>query len=151
MNTTPQDNKDPIINQTDASQNSTGGASTSDNSVYARFDIPAAVKEKYPDLIDLIIETKSMDDKERQYWFHILPVMNEQQVEKLRTILLNEKNKLAEIDKKYSQPLGQPAPIVEMKDNEIRDKMISVQEKEAEHQKHEADKEAELLKQLENL
>lgn len=144
MNTSPQDNTQPT-----GTNPTNGSTSSGANPAQAKFDIPAAVKEKYPDLIDLIIETKSMDDKERQYWFHILPVMNVQQVEKLKTILLNEKSKLAEIDQKYSQPLG--PQVVAMKDNEIRDKMASVQKEETEHKKQEADKEAELLKQLENL
>lgn len=119
------------------------------------FDIPEVVKEKYPDLMALILETKSMDKKERQYWFHILPVMNENQVTKLRTILENEKKKLAAIDTKYANKMPAPgaakAPVVPIADGEIKNKMETIRASESEHEKSEAQKEEELLKQLENL
>jgi hypothetical protein len=148
MNIQPKDNKKT---STATSGSPVTGQASGTNADLTKFDIPLAVKEKHADLVTLIIETKSMDHKERQYWFHILPVMNSQQVEKLRTILLNEKTKLAEIDQKYNNPLGQPAAPVAMKDNEILDKMLKVQEQESISQKDEATKEAELLSQLENL
>jgi len=130
------------------------GTSSSNNPQVddSRFDIPQVVREKYADLLELIIATKSMDDKERQYWFHILPVMNEQQVEKLRGILENEKKKLAEIDSKYtSGNADQKPPVREMEEGEIHRKIQKVQEAEQVHLHQEADKEAELLAQLEDL
>ncbi|MBI4280922.1 glycoside hydrolase family 25 protein [Candidatus Uhrbacteria bacterium] len=55
------------------------------------FDIPKSVEQEYPDLIPLILQTKSMNDDERQDWFQILPLMTDEQVQKLREILTNEK------------------------------------------------------------
>ena len=69
------------------------------------FDIPKFVLDNYASLIDLIIATKSMDDKERQYWFHILPIMTKPQVDKLVTILNTEKQKLAQIDEQYGKKM----------------------------------------------
>jgi len=89
-----------------------------------------------------------MDDKERQYWFHILPVMNEEQVAKLQGILDNEKQKLAEIDKKYSSEEAEVAPLAE---NSIRDKMSIIQDREAQDKEAEMAKEQALLDQLQNL
>jgi hypothetical protein len=130
----------------------TGGGQAVQNQ---EFDIPEVVKEKYPDLMALILETKSMDKKERQYWFHILPVMNENQVTKLRTILENEKKKLAAIDTKYAGKMPAPgaakAPVVPMTDGEIKAKMNTIKASESEHEKSETQKEEELLKQLENM
>ncbi len=69
------------------------------------FTIPEDVKTKYPDLIDLVLGSSSMNDDERQYWFSILPIMTDEQVQRLREILLTEKQKLAEIDAKYQKQL----------------------------------------------
>lgn len=57
-----------------------------------------------PDLIILILNSKSMDSvEEKQSWFNLLPMMNQEQIEKLRDILTREKQKLAEIEQKYEQ------------------------------------------------
>jgi len=37
----------------------------------AKFEIPETVKQQFPDLVPLIIQTESMNDDERQYWFQI--------------------------------------------------------------------------------
>jgi hypothetical protein len=75
---------------------------TSGNQKYA---IPALVREKFPDLIQLIKETESMNDEERQYWFQILPIMTEDQIRKFRDILVNEKEQLSRLDKEYEGEL----------------------------------------------
>ncbi len=66
------------------------------------FAIPDSVRAAFPELIDLISSSESMNDDERQYWFDILPVMTAEQIENLRSILANERTKLAEIDAKYA-------------------------------------------------
>ena len=67
--------------------------------------IPDETKQKYPDLIKLILASESMNDEERQYWINILPVMTPDQVGSLRDILETEKRQLAEIDKKYAKEI----------------------------------------------
>ena len=69
--------------------------------------IPDEVKEKHPELIELILGSESMNDEERQYWINILPITTPDQVENLRSILVNEKKQLAAIDKKYSKEIEQ--------------------------------------------
>ncbi len=64
--------------------------------------IPEETQEKYPELVEGIKESSSMDNKERNYWLQVLPVMTEDQVDELRDILSTEKKKLAEIEQKYS-------------------------------------------------
>jgi len=71
------------------------------------FTISQEVKDKYPDLIPLILGSASMNDDERQYWFSILPIMTQDQVNRLREILTTEKQKLAEIDQKYQKQLDE--------------------------------------------
>ncbi len=46
-----------------------------------------------------------MDDSERQYWFDILPSMNEDQVKRLYDILETEKKKLDELEQKYQKEI----------------------------------------------
>ena len=65
-------------------------------------------------LVELILKSESMDDGERQYWFNLFEVMNKEQVEKLRDILVREKQKLAEIDAKYSQGEKKEDPAMAM-------------------------------------
>jgi len=66
------------------------------------FDIPEDFLEADPELIQLILESKALDtDEDKQNWFNLLPLMTEEQIVKLRDILLREKKKLQEIEEKY--------------------------------------------------
>ncbi len=122
-------------------------------SLFEEFDIPDMVKKTYPDLVPLILETESMNDDERQYWFQILPIMTEDQVKKLREILANEKNQLAEIDKQYNREVKQinEQHVAEWKEFEKKDKRDQLIEKEKKTEEEEAKAQEELLGQLNNL
>ncbi|MCF7918033.1 hypothetical protein K9L27_03490 [Candidatus Gracilibacteria bacterium] len=72
------------------------------------FTIPEKIKNDTA-LIQLILQSESMKDEERQYWFNLTEVMNVEQIEKLRGILTREKEKLAEIDAKYGKVEEDPA------------------------------------------
>ncbi len=65
--------------------------------------IPDETKEKYPDLVEKIKNSKSMNNSERNYWLQVLPVMTPEQVKELEDILDTEIRKLKEIDEKYSK------------------------------------------------
>lgn len=71
--------------------------------------VPADVRAKFGELVDLIVASESMNDDERRYWIDILPVMNEDQVSKLRDILAREREQLAAIDAKYAKDMTQIA------------------------------------------
>jgi hypothetical protein len=72
--------------------------------IAATFIIPDKFLESMPDLIVLILKSKSMDtQEEKQSWFNLLPMMNDEQMTKLRDILTREKQKLEEIEAKYEQ------------------------------------------------
>lgn len=124
-----------------------------DKNTQNQFDIPKFVQENYADLIPLILETKSMDDKERQYWFHILPVMSQVQVTKLRNILLREKEKIAAIDKEYSEKLSdmQTKRINHWETESYKKKLATVKENEKSADEQEKEAEANLLKELDNI
>lgn len=69
-----------------------------------KFDIPDEFIIDMPDLIDMVLRSKSIDTaEEKQNWFSLLPLMNDDQILKLRAILEKEKVKLQEIEDKYEQ------------------------------------------------
>ena len=80
-----------------ANSSTSGSQTTSDPAVLAKFEIPESVKTQHPDIITLIIATESMNDDERQYWFQIIPIMTDEQINKLRDILINEKKQLQQL------------------------------------------------------
>lgn len=68
------------------------------------FDIPDDFLEKNHDLVILVLNSRSLaKNEEKQSWFNLVPVMNEDQINKLRGILEKEKEKIEEIENKYEQ------------------------------------------------
>lgn len=136
------------------SSGATGGAKPGDDqSLFSKFDIPETVKKQYPDLIPLILETESMNDDERQYWFQILPIMTDEQVGKLREILVNEKKQLQQLDKEYEQEIKRinTKHVAEWKEFEVKEKRKKLRKAESKSEKEETKKQEELLKKLQEL
>ncbi len=67
--------------------------------------VAADTRAKHGELVDFILASESMNDDERRYWIDILPVMSDEQITKLRDILVRERDQLAAIDAKYSQDM----------------------------------------------
>ncbi|MBI5413778.1 hypothetical protein HZA42_05525 [Candidatus Peregrinibacteria bacterium] len=134
---------------TAAAANASGAA----QSPFGKFDIPETVKQQYPDLIPLILETESMNDDERQYWFQILPIMTEEQVGKLREILVNEKQQLKQLDTEYEQEMKKinEKHAVEWKAFEAKEKREKLQAAEGQAEKAEKATEEELLQKLQQM
>ncbi len=87
----------------------------------------------YAELVKMILNTESMDDDERQYWFDIMPSMTEAQVDRLYTILETEKNKLEKLEVKYQTEIKQlnEKHLIEWQEFQMKDskKKISKAEK----------------------
>ncbi|MFC1599582.1 hypothetical protein ACFL3T_00965 [Patescibacteria group bacterium] len=130
----------------------TGGTAIKTSNA-SQFHIPQAVKDLYPELIPLIIQTESMDDEEREYWFQILPIMTDDQVEKLREILVNEKQQLAKLDAEYEAELSKinEKHINEWQAFEYEQNRDDLQKKENAHEAGEATLEEDLLNKLDEL
>jgi uncharacterized membrane protein len=112
-----------------------------------KFTIPDEFIITMPDLIILVLNSRSMDAaEEKQSRFNLLPMMNKDQIDKLRDILTREKQKLEEIEQKYEQKK------VDLKNkyNQKREDMVytkrmeEIKKEEAQHEEKE-DKEAEHL------
>lgn len=115
-----------------------------------KYAVPSMVKEKFPDLVQLIKETESMNEEERDYWFQILPIMTEEQIRKFRDILLNEKQQLSRLDKEYEQELQtlNEKHMLEWKEFESKEKRKALESAEQKSVEQEKAEEEELLKRL---
>jgi hypothetical protein len=72
------------------------------HSVAMNFSIPEDMLQNNTDLVVLVLESKSISEpKEKQSWFDLYSLMNQDQIDRLRDILTREKQKLAEIEAKY--------------------------------------------------
>jgi hypothetical protein len=104
--------------------------------------IPTAAKQTYPDIVELILHSESMNDEERQYWFDLLMDMNEDQITPLRGILTTERDELATIDAKFvkdaEQKAAAPENTVSMEERQKRSK----ERLEKESQEHEQEQAA---------
>jgi hypothetical protein len=117
-----------------------------------KFTIPKVVVQKFPELIELIKGTESMNDDERQYWFQILPIMTDEQIAKFREILQNEKDQLAKLDQEYEEELKKinQRHSAEWKASESKEDKEAREKKEKAAEVQETAEEAELLKKLSN-
>ncbi len=103
--------------------------------------------ETMTDVVVLILRSKSLDSQqEKQSWFDLLPLMNEEQVTKLRDILTREKQKLDEIEKKYEQKKDDIINkyVQNFDENAYQNKINQLQQQEAAHEEKE-DQEADAL------
>ena len=72
------------------------------HSLAMNYSIPDDMLQTNADFVVLVLESKSISEqKEKQSWFDLYPLMNQEQIDKLRDILTREKEKLAEIEAKY--------------------------------------------------
>ena len=72
------------------------------HNIATNYAIPDDMLQTNADLVVLVLESKSISEqKEKQSWFDLYPLMNQEQIDKLRDILTREKEKLAEIEAKY--------------------------------------------------
>ncbi|MFC1655957.1 hypothetical protein ACFL3C_03745 [Patescibacteria group bacterium] len=136
-----------------AGTGTTTGGTTKKQTATSKFHIPAAVQEKYPNLVPLILETESMDDEEREYWFQILPIMTPEQVGKFKDILISEKEQLAKLDAEYEDELAKinEKHVSEWQDFETKQERAQRMEAEVAYEEQESSTEEDLLSKLQNL
>jgi len=116
-----------------------------------KFTIPDEFLTAMPDLIILILLSRSMDNpEEKQSWFNLLPMMNKEQIDKLRDILTREKQKLAEIEQKYEQKKDELKTkyVQKREDMAYAKKMEEIKQQEDEHNKIEDEQAEHLLTQI---
>lgn len=108
------------------------------------FKVTNFIQEKYPELVELVINTQSMDNEEKQYWFDILPSMNNEQIDRLFEILETERKKLEELEKKYEREIKElnEKSLIDWQNQKTQEtqKMIKKQEKEDEESEEDVSK-----------
>lgn len=109
--------------------------------------IPDDLKQKFPELIALILASESMNDEERQYWINILPVMTPEQIRNLQDILTNEREQLAAIDRKYAKEIERigESQLLQKVDEERRRRRSQRLQKEEHTRQQEENTAAEIL------
>jgi hypothetical protein len=121
--------------------------------VASLYIVPSLIRQKFPNLVKMIYETESMDQDEREYWLQIMPIMSEEQVVKLLDILKNEKEQLEKLDAEYDEEMARINAQKNRKIDEVKlkEKLTSIKKAETSSESDEKAKEAELLRQLEDL
>ena len=130
----------------------TGDQTGSDDAVVT-LSIPKALLEQHPELIGLIRQSESMNNKERQYWINIIPVMTEPQINNLLQILRTERKELDAIDKKYADQVASIASKEKVRQTQLKvEKKRRVRvEDEAKHHQEATETAEDILDAIENL
>ncbi len=116
-----------------------------------KFTIPDEFLTSMPDIILLILNSKSMDtEEEKQSWFNLLPMMNKEQMDKLKDILTREKQKLEEIEQRYEQKKDELKTKYTQKweDMAYTKRIDEIKQKEAQHAATENQQAEDLLAQI---
>ncbi len=116
--------------------------------------VPLTLRQQFPDVIEMILQSESMNDEERQYWIDILPIMNAEQMEQLQTILKQEREQLAAIDAKFGKEIvdgAKPEKSVEEITESRKQRIQERSNKEQEAETVEATAEEEILKKVQDL
>ncbi|MFA7298597.1 MAG: hypothetical protein WC010_03040 [Candidatus Absconditabacterales bacterium] len=116
-----------------------------------KFTIPDEFLTTMPEIITLVLNSKSMDNpEEKQSWFNLLPMMNQEQINKLKDILAREKQKLSEIEQKYEQKKDELKNKYTKKREDMvyTKRMEEIKQKEFEHDKIEDQQADNLLTQI---
>lgn len=116
------------------------------------FQISDEIQAQFPELIKLILNTESMDDDERQYWFDIMPSMTDSQIDRLFNILDTEKKKLEELETKYQKEIKSlnEKHLIEWQSFQIKDNKQKIAQAQADEQKNDQDPD-DILKMLNDL
>ena len=114
------------------------------------FNISDEVLAQYNELIDLILNTESMEDDERQYWFDILPSMTDEQIDRLFNILDTEKKKLEKLETKYQNEIKNlnEEHLIEWQEFQLKDSKKKIKDEEAKDKKWKAEDVLEMLNEL---
>lgn len=119
--------------------------------IAASFTIPEDFIKTQPDLIQLVLESKSLEkNDEKQSWFNLLPLMNDDQIGKLRDILTREKQKLAEIEQKYQQKKDEMSQkfVKKFEEGKYQQTISTIKSQEKQHTEQDHEDADDLLLQL---
>lgn len=67
------------------------------------FTIIDEIQVRFPELVDLILTSESIDNNQKQYWLDILPSMTNEQIDRLFNILMTERQEIERLDLQFEQ------------------------------------------------
>lgn len=126
---------------------STGGLTVPQIQELKGLLIPEVV-EQYPDIIQMVFQTPSLIFDEKKYWLQLLPLMTPDHVERLRSILTTERQKLAEINARYDSGVNKLQQLARPNYQEMQKKRQEMHASEAAAAVGENSSEEELMRQL---
>ena len=117
---------------------------------WTNFYLSDEIQAEYPELVRLVLNTESMDDEEKQYWFDIMPSMTDDQIDRLFNILETERKKLEELELKYQDEIKSlnEKHLIEWQEFQSKDNKKKIAEAEAKDKDEDPD---EVLKMLNDL
>jgi len=114
------------------------------------FIVPDEIQAQYSELVKLILNTESMDNEEKQYWFDILPSMTDEQIDRLFNILETERKKLEELEIKYQEEIKMlnEKHLIEWQEYQTKQNKKKLQEEESKDSDADADDVLNMLDEL---
>jgi hypothetical protein len=101
-----------------------------------QYDIPVNFIQNMKELVELILNSKSIDTpQEKQSWFSLLPLMNDEQIGRLNDIMTKEKAKFQEIQQNYDEKKVEIKKKYLMKRQQINQQMETTEIKKEENAK----------------
>jgi len=82
-------------------------------------NVSEEVLKKFPDLIEMIKGSQSMNQDERQYWVDVLLIMSDDQIKNLKTILDNEKKQIETANQSLKKGIAEDEAKVKIHFDEI--------------------------------
>lgn len=67
------------------------------------FTVLDEIQVKYPELVDLVLGSESIDNNQKQYWLDILPSMTNEQIDRLFNILMTERIEIQKLDLQFQE------------------------------------------------
>ena len=113
-------------------------------------NVSVEVQKKFPDLVEMIKESQSMNPEERQYWVDVLLIMSDDQIQNLRNILENEKKQIEAAKRNLQTGIAEDESKLKIHFDEIkyREKKRILKEAEGKYEQEEKQDEAALLQEI---
>lgn len=67
------------------------------------FTLLDEIQQQYPELVDLVLRSESIDNAQKQDWFDILPSMTNEQIDRLFNIFMTERISLQKLDLQFQE------------------------------------------------
>jgi hypothetical protein len=113
-------------------------------------NVSEEVQKKFPDLVEMIKGSQSMNQEERQYWVDVLLIMGDDQIQNLRNILENEKKQIETANQTLQRGIAEDEGKIKIHFDEIkyREKKRILKEAEGKDEEKEKKDEAALLQEI---